>query len=451
MLSSKQSEQIQTVLLRRLRSVLGDELTSVGTPLAEATASMLEVDCHEHDATSGLERLLALSDDELIELACNMALALEYGGEFDLPLGSKVSGSYPGSIEVDSLVLVLDAGRPGLFPMELVPRDAHGPNLELLRHEIERLTRKLACRRIGLPSAHCADSGSRTLLRFPPFVEAGGVSLERATGDPDAARFCAASRQQITNFAHDVVLDMRALWSNRLAVAARVNAVRVAAEQAAAQALPPASVHLIAMDMRFQRESKVFDLYVEYNAIDEALRPGTVLQFVPDQFDVSGGFARVPSCLGGRSETISELRSQGADGWIEEMAACVISAAPGGAASVLSALSTDYEKVVSIPVSSKFMFATFYWRSGCIKVELIVPGEIEYTASSDLDLPAAHIPEMVLSHLPGQTVSSVVELPFDCPCKIVGAEPLPSGGLRLVLDPDRQFVHLGSGRIWTVT
>jgi len=431
-----------------LRNVLGEAGTSVGTPLAEALAAILEVDCRLNDQDNGLARLLALPRDELVELALDLDWALEHKAEFDLPLGGKVKGCYPGSIEIDGLCLVLDAGCPGLFPMEAMSRDAYGPNLEFLRYEIERLTRKLACRRIGLPTAvHLVDTDSRRLLQFPPFDEGAGVVLQRSAADTGAARFCSASPQQIRDFAKDIVLDMRALWTNRLAVAARVTEVRRAAEQAAAEAPAEAGVHSIDIEMRHQRDQTSFLLYVEYQAIDEAMRPGIVLQCVPSHHDVSEGLRRAPFGVRGRWKDLVELRGYGADGWIDEMAFCALKAAPEGASAVLAKLATSYETTVTIPAGNKPLFATFYWRGGCIRAELAVPGELEYTLN-DLDLLGASMPETTLAHLPGQSVSSVIELPFDCTCEIEVVTRLHTGGIRMEINSRRQLVNLGSGQIW---
>lgn len=435
-------------LLCRLREVLGILATPVGTALADALGSALEVDLRRSGVRDGQARLRALSTEQIIDLACGLSWALRHEDTFTLPLGTVVKSFAPGGVEIGGEHFVLDAARPGLFALEVSPRHAHGPNLDLLRYEIARLTRRLACRRIGIPSPHhVVDTDSCHLLRFPPLAEAGGVALQRSVFETGAERFCAASPKQIKAFAKDIVTDMRALWSRRRQVGARVEAVRRAAEAALAAEPCPARVSSINIDMHHQREDETPSLFVEYEAIDAAGRQGNVLGYVPDHDRLVEGFFRLPYGVWGRQEERAKLAAAGADGMIDELALAILNAAPEGAATVLSRLASSYETVVTLPTGRAPLFAALYWRDGCISADISVARQIDWCGER-LDLLDATLPETVLTALPGRSVGSLIELPFRCDCEVQCVKPIAGMGLRVTLELRKHLLHMGSGRTW---
>lgn len=451
MFGADQSCHTQDVLLSRLRDFIGQVQTRVGTPLADALASALQVDRRLYDADDGLQRHLALSKVEVLELAFELNFALDNRGEFLLPLGAKVVGVERGSVEIDGECLVLDCACAGLFSLELTPPDAHGPNLTLLRSEIERMTRKLACRRIGLPSAATHIYGDvRRLLRFEPFGEGGDVQLQRSAMDTGAARFCAASPIEIRSLAADIILDMRTLWSNRKSIAEQANQVRRAAERAAACVSSETRVKSIVIEMSHQRKEAANNafFYLEYQDLDEAMRPGTQVQHVLYTEALGDEFNRLSNSILGRKEELAQLRAAGADGRIDDMALGALRAAPEGASAVLERLATSYETVVTIAAGNKPLYATLYWRRGCIEAELSSPGKLLFL-NGRLDLPHVNLPESVMDLLPGRKLSDVVELPFGSKCVIYKAKKLGPNGICLTLNTDTQMINLRSGEVWT--
>lgn len=437
-------------LLARLQAALGATETTVGTPLADALSCALELDRRAHGDPLGLERHLALTRIDIVELGFDLNCALMGAGSlFQLPLGTEVTGNVPGQIEIQGEAFVLDADRPGLFPLKTTSPEARGRNLELLRSEIDRQTRKLACRRIGLPSAvQITDGDLLQLLQFPPLSEACGVVLQRSVSDVGAAQFCAASPQQIKDFAHDIILDMRALWTKRRLVGKQVDVVRKGAESAITAISPEFSVRSIDVEMKYQREATTFALKVEYNAIDEALRPGIALQGYVDRREHDEGSFRVPRGIPGLVSLQADIKAWSADGWINDLALAIVNAAPEGASSVRKRLAASYETVVTFKAGRKTMYATLFWHFGCIEAEVFVAGQLDWSRES-LTMRGATLPEPTLAVLPGHKLTSVIELPFECACEIIEAESLPKGnGFRIEVDLQRQLIDLESGRTW---
>ncbi|MEG3153513.1 hypothetical protein [Sphingomonas sp. RB1R13] len=429
----------------RLQEILEDVATPVGTRLADALLCALAVDCRQSGDRSAFEKLESLSVDDMIDVALDFKWALQAEFEFTLPLGTKVKGSDPGSVQIGSELFVLDAGRDGLFPVKTTSRAAEGPNLALLRAEIERLTRRLACRRIGLPSSiYLVDSDSHQ-LQFPPLEQAAGVVLQRNARETGADRFCSANPAQIKAFAEDIVLDMRALWCKRGKVGKQVTLVRAAVESALIEASAPGSVRSIAIQMNDQRGQSSFVLSVEYEGTDQAMRDGILTSAVP------------PSHLPGRlplyyraAAAMRErdwLNSQGADGRIDEIALNILSAAPEGIMAVLEKLAKSHSTVLSVPVGRKQLSATLFWRFGCIRAHVWLAGELEISHET-LFCEDCSLPESLLSQLAGRSVSSLIELPFECSCKIEAARIDSAQELRLDLAPLLYLVNLSSGKVW---
>lgn len=153
-----------------------------GTPAADALLTALLLDLRmSRVGARGVATLVGLGTAGIADVARRFVYTVcNEDAACDLPFGTKVETSAKGYMEVGGEVWLLDAARPGLHPMEAVPRGACGPNLDLLRSHIGRLTRGLACRRIGLPSpVQVVDTASRHLLQFPPCAQAGGVVLQR--------------------------------------------------------------------------------------------------------------------------------------------------------------------------------------------------------------------------------------------------------------------------------
>lgn len=433
-------------LKERVQAISGHLDIGNGTPASDALLSALDLDLRISGRKDGAAVLDALTNDEIDDLVFEMVWTFERkNAEFALPLGTIVKSGEIGDVSFGGEHWLLDAGRPGLHSMETMRRDAHGPNFDLLRSHITRLTRNLACRRLGLPSpVFIVDVDDRHLLHFSPCAEAGGVVLQRWANGTDAPRFAAASPVQILEFAESIVADMRALWKRRDVIAARARAVRALADAAAAE--HGAEVLLVAVDLSHQRDDERIDMYVHYLAIDEAMRAGPVLDFLPDRAHITAEFYQAPSAVSYRPAELEELRAFGADGRIDDMAAAVATFAPGGAAAIFATLATNYETTFELPTGGTPMFATLYWRNGTIRAEISMAGKLDWGRPS-LEIYGDLLPDTVKDLLPGRTVDAVAQLPFACPCKIENVHDLDSG-MRLDLEIGTRLVDLSSGCIW---
>lgn len=111
------------------------------------------------------------SDERIVQAAKDLLQAFgDKGAGFSLPFGAIVEVGRPGSVEIDGRIYVRRRKVPGLHPIEVVPRDAHGRNLEELRHAIRFRTSSTRAAEVGLPtSALVGHRGTvRHLLEFPP-------------------------------------------------------------------------------------------------------------------------------------------------------------------------------------------------------------------------------------------------------------------------------------------
>jgi hypothetical protein len=435
------------MLSQRLADVLEGEDVGNGTPVAAALATALSLDLRmSRCGKAGMDRLLGLTDIEIYDLAAEFAWTFKTkGASFDLPLGTKVEARSSGEVRFGAETWVLDAGRPGLHPMEVTRRDAHGPNLRLLHHHIEQLTRRLACRRIGLPSpVFIVDNDDRHLLHFPSFAPAGGVVLERWANGTDSPRFCAALPAQILEMAKSIVADMRVLWKRRKDIGARVDKVRPVVEASAVA--NGVKVQLIAVDLSHQHDTDQFDLYVHFEAVDEAMRIGPVLDFIPAFNDSTLNPYRPPYGVDGRREELVKLQALSAHGRITDMAASLAKAAPAGLLAVFAELANGYESTFELPTVSDPLYATLFWKDGVIGAEVTMAQKLDHVRD-ELTIENFVLPDTVLTSLHGRPVSSFAELPFQCDCVVSSAE-VRGNSVRLMLESTKRLVNLENGRIW---
>lgn len=388
--------------------------------------------------------------DKLIRQTCRdlgRVLNSGDGTSFGLPFGTTAVSPTPGTLTIGQQQFVLDAGRAGLHPLDAVARDAHDPNFKLLVTLIRSKTRNLACRRLGVPTPkHIVDNDSRHVIQFAPLAEAGGVVLQRPAGDTGADRFCAALPWQIEALADSMVADMRMLWRRRVEIGARVHELRLAAE-AGLRAEPgldcQARVDAISIqspDLEIARPS----LYIEYHAIDEALRPGVVLSYVPE-FRGRDGVLPPPYQMLYRVGIREQLAQFGATGWIDGPAAAVARAAPQGRAAVLARLAEQYDTTVVFPTRYGALCADLYWQEGRITLEASLPGKFVWT-TDELRLNGVVLPDAILQGLQGRTLSEVIELPFGGDLTIIDARVGPDG-LVLTLEPNEKLVNCERGAI----
>lgn len=430
-----------------LRHSLGDMDIGNNTRAADALHSALMLDVRMSGrGEEGLQQLLKLSTDEISDLALDLAFAIETdGAELTLPLGTLLKNNQMADFTIGGEHWILDAGRPGLHAMEAMRRDAHGPNLELLNHHIERMTRRLVCRRLGLPSPHLImDTDDRHLLQFAPCVDAGDVVLQRYANGTNAPRFAAALPAQIRDFAASIVADMRFLWKRRKEIGTRALEVRRLAESVATET--KTKVNKVMVDLHSSHADTKFSMYIEYEGIDEAMRVGPVLDFVA--YNESGDhWHRAPWGVTTRYEEREKLQAAGADGMIDDIAAAIVAAAPAGSAALLAQLAEHHEAQVVFATGEAPMFATLYWRDGVIRAEVSASRTLDL-CENKMELLSLTAPETIINAMPGRSLSQIAELPFQCECRVLRAESLYPTGVRLEIEIGKRLINLSSGRIW---
>lgn len=438
--------------LAHVMDEIGDETLSNGAPKADALFSVLKHDARE--AGVGLDAILGLDGDELFDAGFHLAWALEEGRfEFLLPFGTLVRSYQPGTVEIAGRHLVVDADRPGLHPLETTSPAAGGRNLELLHRLIAAKTAKLACRRIGLPRpSHITDADSRHLLHFPPFDGANGVVLQRWATETGAARFRAAPRKVIEEFATSLVKDMRALWKNRAAVGARVEEVRRAALAGIAQADGSGrdlGIDKICIDMQHHREDDTrFCLYLEYAGCDEALRPGRILDFVPgrDELDERGLRSR-PRTHEWRMQDLAELQAMGSNGRIERIAAEIARLASEGAPAVLKRLASELETQIVIATEAAPIYTTLFWRDGRIEAEISQANVFEIWGGAVEVNPAVRTGRTEEAFVEGDRIGDFAALPVGRNTPVTDVSDLTKGGARLKFERTYLLVNVDTGDI----
>ncbi|MCT8004021.1 hypothetical protein NZL82_19330 [Sphingomonas sanguinis] len=442
------TDLLEATLVDKFDAALCSVELENGTSLATVLASAIMVDLRCSGSEDAVDIIDTLDDDAIKELGALLLFAIEGDDRpFTLPLGTVVRPYEPGSVEIGEEVWVIQTGKPGLSPMEIVRHDAYGRNLELLREFISKWVQGRPWQCIGLPSpSNISDYGPVNLLAFPPFHDAGGVVLQREVNSTGAACFAAAMPEDIKFLALSIANDMRAMWHRRQDIADQARAVRQIAESKISNDAVGVALHAIAIDLHRQHTDKHFGFYVHYDAIDDAFRPGVVRNFMPAPFEGVYPNQGATHEIVGRREARDAVRALGADGEIDSFAAAVVRYAPEGQAEVLARLAIDYDTVVQFVTPLGPVYATLYWRDGCIEAEISAPGRIvkrgEFLEWYEEDFDADDAQTLL-----GLTPLDVMPLPFDARCTIKQATPLRPG-VKMQLDSNSFLVNCASGRIW---
>ncbi len=436
-------------LLDKFDAALGSYNLANGTAVADALVSAIMIDLRQSRNEDGIEIIDAMDEDTIFDLGFSLADAIGHEDQqFTLPFGTMVASDKPGSIRIGREIWVTEAGKPGLFPLETVRRGAHGSNLELLRASISQAVRGKPWQRIGLPSpVLIADCEARHLLKFPPFQEAGGVVLQRWADETGASRFGAATPEQIKAFATSMAADMKTLWKRRKAVAAQAAVARGIAEAKIPSDADGVAIHAIAIDFERHRKDEHLSFYVEFDGIDEAHRPGIVLDYIPAVIEGQWRRDPVPYGIDGRRTQADALRALGADGEIDLLAEAVVRSAPEGSAAVLARLAADLETDVALTTEAGPVYAVLFWRNGCIKAEITAPDRIVQYGDI-LEWYEGVFDDAAARALVGSVLTPLVPLPFDVACLITQATPLYRGGVKLGLKGGRSLVNCAIGHIW---
>jgi|GEM_PF-3771799 hypothetical protein len=447
MFSGKQDQFTAAISHERLETLLDGMDAGNGTPLASAIAVAFEVDRRISRASD--EHISDISDDVLRDLAFDARYTFTHSGsQTVLPFGTILESKDLGEILIGGERWVLDAGRPGLFPIWTTRRDAHGPNLELLHHHIARLTRKLACRRLGLPQPVLVfDYEARDLLHFAPHPEVGDVVLQCWASETGAPRFCGALPGQIEAFARAIVNDMRAFWKRRKDLTEQGTEVRSIVEQFVVDT--DAKVDAIIVNMSTQFANKDFDFYVHYLAVDDALRQGLVRDYIPasrrNSIKQGHNFGHSRIMLYGY-QTLAALRNQGADGWITELAAAILVSGKVGTKQILHDLSRSYDVTFELSTTGASLFGVFYWNDGTVHAELSSPGTL-YWSRDILELNGIEVPEAKRVAMTDRPISDLADLPFGGDILIGQAETI-NNGVRLHVGEKPFLIELASGKVW---
>jgi hypothetical protein len=240
---------------------------------------------------------------------------------------------------------------------------------------------------------------------------------------------------------------MQAFWARRAEIAAAASKVRTHAEAVIDDVgVEGFGVRRICIDMEVQRDTSPLAFYVEYDAIDEAMRPGVVLDYlISDQPDAPF-IRRVPYGLGHRHEDRAALRAKGADGSIDAVALAVMRASPESEQVILTRLASSYETLVTFMTERGPLYATLYWREGCVKAEVTVPGHLDWYEGR-LELFDCPLREEDIAPFVGRAVASLPDLPFSCEGKITEARSLRNC-VKFVVETREALLNLDNGEIW---
>lgn len=390
---------------------------------------------------------LELADAALLTLACDIIDAIDIPpARVELPSGTTLETQNTGEIQIGGEEWVFIAGQPGLYPSAMAPRGATGPNLDLLHKYILRKTRKLACRRLGLPKpVFVCDTDARHLLHFDPLSEAGGVVLQLWSHVTGAPLFCAALPWQIETFADEIVKDMRTVWRRRKDIACQVAEVRALAE--ARVEGHDAEVQAIIVDFSIQSSDDAeLDMYVHYSGIDVALRRGIILDYIPARMREQRRRTGFPYGEPGWADDLVELRGLGAHGRITEVAAAILACEHVDRDAILSALSVNYECRLAVATAKSPIYLTFFWHTGEIRAEVSMNQAIDWHRDR-LELFGVRFPETALAALPARPISEIADLPFGGELIIAKAEAL-DWGVRLYVEERELLINLESGKVW---
>lgn len=417
-----------------------------GTPLADVVLSALEID--SRISLGGLHDDNPSVSVNVLELAFEILRTISLPNRsMTLPFGTLVETKHLGHVEIGGEVWVLNAAAPGLHPMQITRKDAHGPNLELLHKLISRQTRNLACRRLGLPHPK-GNIADLNLLYFAPHDDAGGVMLSCWANGTDAPRFCAAFPAQIEAFAKEIVTDMRLFWKRRKEIARQADEVRAVAEARIASC--NARVASVVVHLTTQRTRPDLDMCVLYDGTDIAMRRGTVLDTIPFSMRKSEGVSPQLRRIERRDEEMKMLRSSGASGRISGPAAAVLLSGLVDKGETIAALSTGYEITFDIRTGATTMFVTLFWDDGTIDAEITMHERIDWLGGTLDLLGVTQLPEAQLVALVGAPLSTLADLPFGGDLLIQDAE-LTDSGVRIQLVSHDLHINLETGRVWGPT
>lgn len=94
-----------------------------------------------------------------------------------------------------------------------------------------------------------------------------------------------------------------------------------------------------------------------------------------------------------------------------------------------------------------WVYATLFWRDGCIEADINIPGILEQYRDQ-LELRGRIFSDADAAALVGSPLASINELSLDAEGTVTKATPLNHEGVRLYIRTERKLVNCSTGRIW---
>lgn len=431
----------------RLQEVLGSAATPTvtGLLLADVLYWLFELEAREGDADLTVSAWLSAPPNNLCKLGEQFVeLVFDYQNiAFQSPGGQGICSYVGGSILLGAEMFGLDVDRPGLHPTDQLPDFPGGSNLELLKASIGELAKAAGLPDFGSPEVVSrndpADSGQ--FLQFPPFKAAAGAKLQHnlffaAWGES----FCAFSVGRVRKLAANIVADMRYLVEAAPQFAANVRALRGRAERAL-RTRPGTELHAITLELSAQLTPPPPVYGVELETWDRTYRRGIVVRRFSNPRQPQFALDRLASSTG-----VEWLKSKGATGTIEPLAAAIVNAAPEGPVQVLERLSREFETELRLDVNGLSLHFRLFWDNGCICASTRY-NEAFSVSRGQIKIEKQRLPEQVLLSLPGEPLYRVFDEPFSIDTPIVEARFVQN---QLIIDirNERLLVNCETGKIW---
>jgi hypothetical protein len=310
---------------------------------------------------------------------------------------------------------------------------------------IAELSRRLACRAIGMPILveRFHDRQVSYRLQFPPFEPAGGIVLQKKVDFSEWGEyFCSQSEEDVRHFAAGIVADMRYLWEAQSSIARRVASVRQIADRIASQTRD-VGVRAITIETNREWQGWKPSMSVEFDTWDHTLRRGIVVQ----EFSASEGqkilFSRDEI---DRAALVEQTHALSAHGRIEGLARAIANAAPQGPDAVLADLANHFETAFVLSTDNGSLRCRLYWWRGVITAE--ARGSIGLEVRPDsVTISNRALPEAVATALAGKPLHVVFDRPFRCDTPIEAIEQVRKD-IEISTGPDFWLVNCDTGRTW---
>lgn len=443
--------QPDEVRSERVRSLLehavGEARTPTGTPVWRALHDLFLTEARLRGAGLVEEAWLGLDRPAVRRLAARFdRLFFGRGGRrCRLPGGALMGSVGPSVGFVDDQTLSFDVDEPGLHRTQDLPKRPGGSNLSLLLREVDLLCRDRPCGAIGRPALveRFIAGNWRYCLQWPPFAPAGGVLLVHSLNSTSRGIFCALTAGEVETIAADVVDEMADLWTNDRVIAARVCEASDAARRVATT-LDGVRFRCVTVQLNDHVPFSPVELCVEFDAIDDALRQGTVMQVILSA-QAPGKAVGMHGLL--RSLELETLRHAGADGRIDEMALSIALVSTDGLSSLLVRLAEKYEVFADVAVPSGLQRYKLFWCDGIIHASSWDAGRL-HVWKNEIRVEGEQMPATVLAALRGKPLYRLFDSPFRCSALIRSAIDYGTF-IAVETEVGSQLVNCVEGKVFT--